>query len=458
MIYIALIIFSAAVMAGLSGFCWKRRFIPGGTAFSAVLALGGMWMLAIAVMLSRDQAATALIWYRLSLVFVAVLPVLLLLFTLQYSGRGHWVTSRRMAVLSIVPSVTLFTVWTDEYTHLFFNRVSVVEKNGLMVIDQWTPGFWFPAHSVYSFTLVFIALAILWGVAFKQFAIYRKQSIAMISGTLCVILPNLGFAVGVIPPDVIILPFGFLAMGILLTWSIFRHRLFDLMPVARNELVDIMSDGVIVLDTHHRIVDMNPAALSTFEMDETDAIGQIAESVFDRWPELAERFRVMDQPRTSFSITRNHTITHYDVRIARLTDRGGITAGDLILFRDITEEKQKEAALHELVDALQAAKNKADEALIVAENARGSAESANRELVRKNEQLAALNQELSEALDTINNLEGILPICMFCKQIRDDNGQWNQLEAYISNHSEADFSHSVCPACAAKHYPGVRID
>jgi hypothetical protein len=52
----------------------------------------------------------------------------------------------------------------------------------------------------------------------------------------------------------------------------------------------------------------------------------------------------------------------------------------------------------------------------------------------------------------VRMLEGILPICSFCKSIRDEAGNWTQLEAYISHHSEADFSHGFCPTCARKHY------
>jgi CheY-like chemotaxis protein len=62
-------------------------------------------------------------------------------------------------------------------------------------------------------------------------------------------------------------------------------------------------------------------------------------------------------------------------------------------------------------------------------------------------------RELSQALDDIRILQGILPICSFCKKIRDDQGYWNQVEAYISRHSDAQFSHSVCPECMKKHYP-----
>lgn len=64
-----------------------------------------------------------------------------------------------------------------------------------------------------------------------------------------------------------------------------------------------------------------------------------------------------------------------------------------------------------------------------------------------------LISELHKAVSTIKTLHGILPICSSCKKIRDDRGYWNQLEAYIHDHTEAEFSHSLCSECAKKLYP-----
>lgn len=64
-----------------------------------------------------------------------------------------------------------------------------------------------------------------------------------------------------------------------------------------------------------------------------------------------------------------------------------------------------------------------------------------------------LLNELQDALNNIKILKGFLPICASCKKIRDDNGYWNQIESYIQERSEAEFSHSVCPECTQKLYP-----
>ena len=69
------------------------------------------------------------------------------------------------------------------------------------------------------------------------------------------------------------------------------------------------------------------------------------------------------------------------------------------------------------------------------------------------EEREKLVHDLQEALSRVKSLSGLLPICASCKKIRDDKGYWNQIESYIHDHSEADFSHSICPECARKLYP-----
>ncbi|MBI9077209.1 MAG: VUT family protein [Desulfatibacillum sp.] len=65
--------------------------------------------------------------------------------------------------------------------------------------------------------------------------------------------------------------------------------------------------------------------------------------------------------------------------------------------------------------------------------------------------------ELQKTLSEVKTLRGLLPICSHCKSIRDDQGYWNRLEAYIKDHSNAELTHSICPVCAKKHYPEFTI-
>jgi len=135
---------------------------------------------------------------------------------------------------------------------------------------------------------------------------------------------------------------------------------------------------------------------------------------------------------------------------------GNVKAGHLFglwgMRQDITQRKESEQALRAARDKLEervkertAELTKANEQLRMQIIERKRAET----------ELAKLVVELQEALSKVKTLSGLLPICASCKKIRDDQGYWTQVEVYVRQHSDADFTHSICPECAAKLYPGL---
>ena len=80
-------------------------------------------------------------------------------------------------------------------------------------------------------------------------------------------------------------------------------------------------------------------------------------------------------------------------------------------------------------------------------------QAANERLEDRVRELSALNTQLQEALDQVKTLSGLLPICANCKKVKDDQGYWHQVEMYVQEHSDATFSHGLCPDCFRELYP-----
>jgi transcriptional regulator with GAF, ATPase, and Fis domain len=83
-------------------------------------------------------------------------------------------------------------------------------------------------------------------------------------------------------------------------------------------------------------------------------------------------------------------------------------------------------------------------------------EKLKQQVAARTAELEKTNQKLEKALSEIKTLQGIIPICSICKNIRDDQGFWQQVESYISKHSQASFSHAICPECEKEYYADLK--
>ncbi len=126
-------------------------------------------------------------------------------------------------------------------------------------------------------------------------------------------------------------------------------------------------------------------------------------------------------------------------------------SGEIVaVYSDETERMQAEEALenayHQMEQKVKertAELSQANLKLIQEIRERKQSEAERENLIKK----------LQAALSEVKTLSGLFPICASCKKIRDDNGYWNQIESYIRKHSDAEFSHSICPECAKELYP-----
>lgn len=150
-------------------------------------------------------------------------------------------------------------------------------------------------------------------------------------------------------PELDLTPFAFTISGLAVAWSLFRFRLLDIIPVAREAVIESMSGAVIVLDEHDRIVDLNPAAQKLSIRTASKAVGQPFTQVFSVWPELVERYRDETDAYTEIVLGEGDTPRYFYLRISPLYRRTDdfVVAGRLIVLNDITEHMQAERSLRE---------------------------------------------------------------------------------------------------------------
>lgn len=184
-------------------------------------------------------------------------------------------------------------------------------------------------------------------------------------------------------------------------------------------IVDSMAEAVIGTDLQGKVTSWNAGAESLYGVPAQEAIGSPLETLAP--PALQAGTRQMleavrkGEPVAEFETTiltrRDGTQVDISSTVSPVKDETGKAIGIAIVAIDITERKQDERDRKKMIE------------------------------------------ELKETLGQVRKLHGLLPICAACKKIRDEKGTWQVLESYISNHSEAEFSHSICPSCTQTLYP-----
>ena len=188
---------------------------------------------------------------------VVTVPVAWFVFAAFYTGRATWVTRRSLVSLGILPALTTAFIWTNDAHHLMWASRDLATAGGVSVIRS-IPAIWFWIHSAYSYVLIMAGSYLL----FRQFigspALYRRQLSALFVG---VMVPLIGNAITIFGSAIVDLtPFAFAITGLSFTWGLLRYQLLDIAPVARDAVIDSMTDGMLVLDVEERVVDINPSA------------------------------------------------------------------------------------------------------------------------------------------------------------------------------------------------------
>ncbi len=323
---------------------WGQRQVSGrsATLIAALMLAVIWWTLFYTLEIAIPGDSFKLFCNSAKFVGIVFVPVIWMLFGLQYTGRTQWLTRNRIASFCIVPCLTLIIIATNG-THNLFSKDLGILSFGDFAVASSTPGIWFWVHSFYSYLLIMLASYFL----FRQFAgspgLYRRQLIALL---VAVVAPMIGNAVtifGNFPLD--ITPFAFTITGLALTWGLLRFQLLNLVPVARNVVVDSMTDGVIVLDAQERVVDLNPTAKHIISRTTPDPIGKPITQVINllaQRQDLTERIRTSSSDQAEIEMGEGTAKRVLDVRVSPLYDRQHRLSGRVIMFRDITDRKEAE--------------------------------------------------------------------------------------------------------------------
>lgn len=343
---------SAAVSGGVAVVAWRRRQMAGARELALLMLASGWWLLANAFEASALGLSAKVAWSVVAYVGIESAPVLYLLFVLGWTRQDGWLTRPRIALLLLVPFASVGMAVTNEWHHLLWPSVTLIDAWGVTAVYAHGPWFW--VEVAYAYGLVGAALVALIAAIARYPAVYATRLRLLIVGSLAPLVGSVLYAAGLdsfLHADLSSIAFAI--VGLIGAWAVLRLRLLDVVPVAWPTVVDALADAVFVLDSERRIAAVNLSATRLLG-NPGHAIGQTIDQQLRQFPELLAAFEGTGHREVEISLvppqsgrsgleqtpTSPQTARWYNVRLTTIGDERGRDAGFLVVLRDITERRQ----------------------------------------------------------------------------------------------------------------------
>lgn len=322
----------------------KRPIAPGSRTVPLLLVAVAVWAGADALESASIPLPQKIWCAKIAYLGIASVSPLWFLSAVEYSQHGDWLTRRIRRLLWLVPLLTIALAFTNEWHHLVWSRiVPTSPAPGAEVSYHHGPWFWLAV--AYNYLLLATGTLLLLRAIRRFPQHYRGQSAVLILAAALPWAGNLLYlagwspAVGLDPTSAV-----FLLSGVAFAVGLAHYRIFDLVPVARDVLIEAMRDAVIVVDERRRIVDLNPSAQYLLGLQPGVAIGQAVASLLKHWPDLAR------QLQTTLEVTGevqscDQPPRILDVQSIALRDQAGLSSGALLMLRDVTAARHVETEI-----------------------------------------------------------------------------------------------------------------
>lgn len=340
-LFIALAPLAAAVSIIVAYLSWHRRRATHIYSLTWYLVCITAYLILNLLELLDPTLEGKIAWLRLQYLFIPTLPLCWFIFALEYTGRREFIHIKRLAPFCLIPLMNSLVVILPPFTNLLWQKVSLLTTPSgflFLQIEQQLPLSVF--FTVYSYIL-FIASSfmIAMGVS-RVHRLFRLQSTCILIGTILPVIISLISVFGVLPSlHQNYTPLAFAFSGICFAIGIYQYQLLDIMPVARSLLVEIIHEGMIVLDHNERIVDMNSTAITALGLQGSHIIGSPASQYLPFWK---ENLAITQDGSPFHEITLPYPsgIRSFEIRVVRLNRSILPQSGYLVTMIDTTYQRK----------------------------------------------------------------------------------------------------------------------
>ena len=329
MAYALALFCSASVAIAVAALAWKRRGTPGAIGlFAAMLSLT-VWAGTYGIRWLMSDESAAIFWLDATYLGVVSAPTAMVCLAYQFANGTKAFSLKKIFVLMIMPLITIILIWTDKYHGFFYGGARTTTA-------ILTGGPWFFVNAVYLYLVNLTALYLLVKAALKAKGIYARQCMMLIFALVLPWIGNIFSLIGLSPlPGLDITPFLFTMSGLILSYGLFKYKLMDMIPIARDFLVEHMSEGIVVIDERNRLVDLNSSARSILGIERGN-IGMTFPNSIVQGRELAALF--VDDGMMDFTLGLGDR--WYDVQVSKFNEEKRGLRGRIFMFRDVTQQKR----------------------------------------------------------------------------------------------------------------------
>lgn len=338
--YILSLITASVVLIGLARHVWLSSPGQGVEPLALVLVAVAVWGFSYVMELSVTQHASTDFWSRAK--FTASIITLVLAFgtIVHYSGRDHWLQGYQLIPVWSIPLAVVILAWTNEWHHLVWNDFTFHTYQGRdYLVKQQAVGAWL----ILGFATITCAimLVVLADHLFHTRHIFRRHTLFLI-GALA--LPVVGKLIYAADQEALhyLDPMPLLAVisAIFVTVAVLRYHLFDLVPINSVDVLESAQNLAFVLDTRHRLVDLNTTALAFFDRTAVDLIGKHIDSVLP-FAIIGYLNTATSRQKVDITLELRGATRYYDVIITPL-ERGWV-----VHMQDVTTCRETELALRQ---------------------------------------------------------------------------------------------------------------
>jgi PAS domain S-box-containing protein len=353
LLYLIPYLLSAFLSLAILNYAWRKRNFRSARELSFFLAGQTLWLFGYVLELIATDLSLKIFWDKFQWTAGVISLVALPYFAVRFANYSLRSKPFFSAILAIVPLTFTLLILTDPYHHLLYPAPRLLVEpffNELSYNFTWVVY----AFGIYSYLITLASFLFLIIKSPKKNQIQQMQIVIITIGGLIPIFGTVLTLTGIyVLPQRDISPLSSAIGNIVLAWGLFRYRVFEVLPFAREMIVDNMDDMVLVLDASDRIVDVNKSAYQFLRVKGSSIIGAPAGDVLKDKPEIVKRFEHPENKSSEEYFFENGNYYHYDIRSTLINDDKGQYLGRVFVARDVTSYAQLQWELKLLNETLE---------------------------------------------------------------------------------------------------------